>query len=189
MKRIWAAGLMALLAGCGFHLRTGREAALPAALSTIKVTMPVSALKYPGLLLIVRHALQNRGVVVVTRGQVPTLVLSGESLTPIVVTINNNGGASAYLLNYAATFSLQGPHGRVWMAPRTVRVQREYTYDALNLLAMGRQQSYLQRRLRHSAARQIMWQLAAFRPKPFVTLKTPIKPKTLASPKIEPHAP
>lgn len=151
------------LTGCGFHLRTGHEFALPKPLSVLRVTMPGNGLKYPGLLLAVRHALQNRGARIVTKGPAPVLVLGSETLSPMVVTINNNGGASAYLLDYAVTFGLMGAHGRVLIASRTVRVQREYTFDALNVLAMAREQTYLQKRLRRSAARQIVWQLVAYR--------------------------
>lgn len=166
MKRALIITLFAALAGCGFHLRTAHEEVLPRSLATLRVTMPGSGLKYPSLVLVVRRALMDRGVDVVTKGAVPALVLLDETLTPVVVTINSNGGASAYLLDYAASFSVQGPHGRVLMAPATVRVQREYSFDPLNVLAMAREQSYLERRMRVAAARQIMWRLAAFKAAP-----------------------
>lgn len=163
MKRLLPVVCVLALTGCGFHLRTGHEFALPKPLSVLRVTMPGNGLKYPGLVLAVRHALQNRGVTIVNKGPVPVLVLGGETLSPMVVTINNNGGASAYLLDYAVTFGLLGPKGGVLIASRTVRVQREYNFDPLNVLAMAREQAYLQKRMRRSAARQIIWQLAAFR--------------------------
>ncbi len=163
MKRALLVVVCAALAGCGFHLRGAHEFALPARLSVMRVTMPASGLKYPGLVLTVRHALEDRGVRVVTQGHVPAVVLSGETMTPMIVTMSPEGGASAYLLDYAVTFSLLGAHGRVLIPPSVVRAQREYRFDPLNLPAMAREQAYLERRLRHSAARQIVWRLASYK--------------------------
>ncbi len=164
MRRLVAVWLMALLlAGCGFHLRRAREFTLPASLAVLRVSMPTSGLKYPGLVLVVRRALEDRGVRIINHGPAPAVVLGGEMMTPVVVTLNSNGGASAYLLDYAVTFSLMGPGGKLLMAPRTVRVQREYSFNPENALAMAREQSYLERRMRVSAARQIVWALAAYK--------------------------
>jgi len=179
MKRLAIVALCIGLVGCGFHLRTAQEFTLPPSLAVVRVAMPTSSLKYPEFALIVRRALLERGVEVVDKGNVPAIVLSGETLTPLIVSVNNNGGASAYLLNYATTFSVQGPGGRVLLAPTVVRVQREYTFDALNILAMAREQAYLQKRMRIAAARQIIWRLASFKSPP---------PKS-PPPKSPPHAP
>ncbi|WP_298138911.1 LPS assembly lipoprotein LptE [Acidiferrobacter sp.] len=182
MRRLLAAGLgVLLLAGCGFHLRTAREFALPQSLSVLRVRMISSGLKYPGVVLAVRHALEDRGVEIVERRPAPTVVLQGEVMTPVIVTLNSNGGASAYLLDYAVTFSLVGPKGRVLMAPRTVRAQREYSFDPENVLAMAREQSYLEGRMRASAARQIVWALAAYK-------GPPAAPVAATAPQ-KPHAP
>ncbi|MDA8120276.1 LPS-assembly lipoprotein LptE [Acidiferrobacter thiooxydans] len=176
MRYLAVAGLAALfLAGCGFHLRSAHEFALPASLSVLRVRMPSSGLKYPGLVLVVRHALEDRGVRIVDHRKAPTVVLGGEMMNPVVVTLNSNGGASAYLLDYAVTFSLVGPGGRLLMAPRTVRVQREYSFNPENVLAMAREQSYLERRMRLSAARQIVWALATYKGPPAVAA-APHKP-------------
>lgn len=164
MRRAAALLWCLALAGCGFHLRRAHEFALPPSLAVLKVRMPAAGLKYPGLVLVVRHALEERGVQVVTRGQVPVLVLGSEVLNPVIVTVNNNGGASGYLLDYAVTFSLMAANGQVLMPSHTVRAQREYSFNPQNLLAMGREQSYLEHRLRRAAARQIVARLVAYRP-------------------------
>ncbi|MHB1512278.1 MAG: LPS-assembly lipoprotein LptE [Acidiferrobacter sp.] len=176
MKRLTAALLGALLAGCGFHLRTAREFSLPPSLMTLRVRMPSSGLKYPGLVLVMRRALADRGVQVVDHRKAPTLVLAGETLTPMIVTINSNGGASAYLLDYAVTYSVVGPHGRILVASRTVRVQREYSFDPRYVLAMAREEAYLKRRMRRAAARQIVWGLAAYK-RPATAVAPAAKPK------------
>ena len=185
MRRLAAGFLGALLAGCGFHLRTAREFALPGSLSVLQVRMPSSGLKYPGLVLAVRQALEERGVQVVGHRKAPAVVLAGEVLNPVVVTINNNGGASAYLLDYAVTFSLVGPRGRVLMAPRTVRVQREYNFNVQNVPAMAREQTYLERRMRAAAARQIVWALASYKGPP----AGPAAPKAAPAATGQAHAP
>ena len=182
MKRLTAVVLGMLLAGCGFHLRTAREFSLPPSLAALQVRMPSSGLKYPRLVLAVRRALEDRGVQVVDHHKVPTLMLEGETLSPMIVTINSNGGASAYLLDYAVTFSVVGPHGRVLMAPRTVRVQREYNFDPRYVLAMAREEAYLKRRMRRAAARQIVWGLASYK-------RPPPAAAPAAKPGVHSHAP
>ncbi|MHB8255097.1 MAG: LPS-assembly lipoprotein LptE [Acidiferrobacter sp.] len=189
MRRLAVVILCVALTGCGFHLRTAHEFALPPALSTVRVTMTASSLKYPGLVLVVRRALLDRGVDVVTSGNVPSVVLLSESLAPVIVTINSNGGASAYLLNYAVTFSVEGPGGRVLMGPMVVRVQREYSFDVASVLAMAREQAYLEKRMRIAAARQIVWRLAFFKgPKARPALKGE-KVGSVPPGKKAPHAP
>lgn len=173
--------LSLILGGCGFHLRTASEFALPPALSVVRVTMPASGLKYPGLVLAVRRALLDRGVTVVDKGNVPSVTLLSETMTPLIVTINSNGGATAYLLDYEVIFSLQGPHGRMLMSPSAIRVQREYSFDPLNILAMAREQTYLEKRMRIAAARQIIWRLSTFRPA--------VRPAVRPAPQAARHAP
>jgi len=166
---------------------------MPPVFAALRVTMPASGLRYPPLVLAVRHALLNRGVAIVPKGNVPTVVLVGETMTPIIASINNNGGASTYLLDYSATFSVQAPDGAVLIAPTIIRVQREYSFDALNVLAMAREQAYLERRMRAAAARQIIWRLISFKgppPKaaaPKAVAPKPVVPKA-AAPKSAPRA-
>lgn len=163
MKAVIVPCFLLVLAGCGFHLRTARMMNVPSTLATLRVTMPSSGLRYPGLVLIMDRILADHGVDVVRHNsKVPTLVLSGESLNPVVVTVNNNGGASAYLLDYAVTFVVLSANGKPLTAPKTVRVQREYDFDPLNILSMAREQTYLQKRMRIAAARQIVDRLAMY---------------------------
>lgn len=156
---------LCLLAGCGFHLRTATEDHLPPALSALRLTMPYTRLRYPPLVLIVRRALVDHGATVVTRRvPLPTLRILSETLTPVVVTVNSNGGAQIYLLDYAVTFVLVAPDGRTLLGPSVVRVQREYDFNPLNVLSMAREQRYLEQRMRIAAARQIVMRLVAYRP-------------------------
>ncbi|MHB1566510.1 MAG: LPS-assembly lipoprotein LptE [Acidiferrobacter sp.] len=156
--------VLCLLAGCGFHLRTAAEDRLPPTLSALRLVMPGNGLRYPRLVLVVRRALVDHGVTVVMHSApLPTLKLLGETLNPVVVTINSNGGAQAYLLDYAVTFMVVGARGRTLMGPSIVRVQREYDFDPLNVLSMAREQHYLEQRMRTAAARQIVMRLAAYR--------------------------
>ncbi len=158
---------MLVLAGCGFHLRTARESDVPARFADLHVTSPVSGLRYPQIVLVVSRMLQDHGAAVFSgKAPLPTLELVNETMVPVVVTINSNGGAAAYLLDYSVSFVLKDASGRVVLGPQVVRVQREYNLNPLNILAMAREERYLENRMRRSAARQIVARLIAFGRRP-----------------------
>ncbi len=154
---------MLILAGCGFHLRTAQEDHLPPRFANLRVTMSGSGLRYPKVVLVMRRMLRDHGASVFS-GQVPlpTLALMGETLTPVVVSINNSGGAAAYLLDYTLSFVLLDAKGRAILGPETIRVQREYNFNPLNILSMAREKRYIENRMRRSAARQIVARIIAF---------------------------
>ncbi len=176
MRTLVAIGVLLILAGCGFHLRTAQEDQLPPRLANLRVTMPASGLRYPEMVLVMRRMLRDHGAdVFAGKAALPTLELTGETLAPVVVSVNSNGGAAAYLLDYALSFVLKGAHGRILLGPGTIRVQREYNLNPLNILAMAREERYIENRMRRSAARQIVARLIAFgrRPLPPASPKSP----------------
>jgi LPS-assembly lipoprotein len=186
MKRrgvMWSAvcllGLM--LAGCGFQLRgAATPAALPASISTLRLTMP-GRIAYPPLLVAVRDALRLQpGVTLTDSAGVPTLVLLGEEFTVNVLAIDATGKVSDYLLNYAARYKVTDATGKDWIPPSAVKLQREYVFDRLNVLASEKEQDYLQREMRRDAAEQIVRRLA-FVTRPASPAAAPLPP-TPASP-------
>ncbi|MDA8389936.1 MAG: LPS assembly lipoprotein LptE [Gammaproteobacteria bacterium] len=167
MRTLAAIVVMLVLAGCGFHLRTAREDRVPARFAALHVTMPGSGLRYPQIVLVVSRMLQDHGATVLPgKAPLPTVELLNETLVPVVVTINSNGGAAAYLLDYSVSFVLKNAQGRTLLGPGVARVQREYNLNPLNILAMAREERYLENRMRRSAARQIVARLIAFRHHP-----------------------
>jgi len=151
------------LPGCGFHLRGTSSVALPPELSTLRVTMGGKG--YPPLLVEVRNALLALGNVRLTddvTASVPVLRLHSESSASQVLAIDGSGRISAYLLNYRVDYSLTGADKKPLLPNQSVKLQREYGFDRLNVLASEKQSEFLQSEMRRDVAQQILRRLARF---------------------------
>lgn len=155
------------LAACGFQLRGASSVTLPPELSTLRVTM--SGGRYPPLLVEMRNALLALGGVRLiddVRENVPILQLHSENSENQVLAIDSSGRISAYLINYRVTFSLAGADSKVLLPEQAVKLQREYTFDRLNVIATEKQSEFLQNEMRRDAAQQILRRLARLNLKP-----------------------
>jgi len=152
-----------LLMSCGFHLRGTSSVALPPELSTLRVTMGGAG--YPPLLVEVRNALLALGNVRLTddvSASVPVLQLNSESSTSQVLAIDSSGRISAYLLNFRVDYSLIGADKKPLLQNQSVKLQREYGFDRLNVLASEKQNEFLQSEMRRDVAQQILRRLARY---------------------------
>ena len=155
--------LCLFLSGCGFHLRGASSVALPPELSTLRVTMGGKG--YPPLLVEMRNALLALGDVRLTddvSASVPVLQLHGESSESQVLAIDSSGRISAYLLNYRVDYSLVGADNKPLLPKQSVKLQREYGFDRLNVIASEKQSEFLQNEMRRDVAQQILRRLARF---------------------------
>jgi len=151
----------ALLAGCGFQLRGASSVTLPPELRVLRVAMGAG---FPPLLVEVRNSLRILGNVKLTEdiaAPVPVLNLLGEQSASEVLSIDSTGRINAYLLSYRVDFSLTGADGKSLLPAQAVKLQREYTFDRLNVLATERQSEFLQNEMRRDAAQQILRRLAS----------------------------
>lgn len=157
------------LMSCGFHLRGASSVVLPPEYSVMRVTMS-GGQAYPPLLTEVRHALLVLGSVRLTEdisATVPVLTLYGESFQNEVLSLDSSGRINSYLLNYQATYSLAGSDGKALLPTQSVKLQRELSFDRLNVLASEKQGEFLQAEMRRDAAQQILRRLASLNfPKP-----------------------
>lgn len=150
-----------MLAGCGFQLRGASSVRLPPELKVMRVTMGTG---YPPLLVEVRNSLRILGSVRVTEdvaAPVPVLSLLNEQSRSEVLSIDSTGRINAYLLNYRVDFLLTGADGKTLLTRQAVKLQREYTFDRLAVLATERQREFLQNEMRRDAAQQILRRLAS----------------------------
>ena len=144
-----------LLTSCGFHLRGQESADLPPALSTLRL----SATAYAPLTVEMRNALKGQaGVKIVEDLDIPaaTLSLYGEVIESRVLAIDITGKISDYLLNYSVTFALTAVDGKPLLAPQTIKLQREYTFDKLNVLAKEKEDEFLRLEMQRDAVQQIL---------------------------------
>lgn len=158
------AALLLVVAGCGFHLSGDGGDVFPKALSTLNVTMP-GPIAYPPLLLAMRDALRAQpGVTLSADPRAPTLVLLGEQFSVDVLAIDASGLVTDYVVNYGASYKLVDGTGQAWVPPTTVKLQRQYPFNRLSVLAMEKEQDYLQTRMRKDAVNQIVRRLAHVQP-------------------------
>jgi LPS-assembly lipoprotein len=108
-----------------------------------------------------RNALQSQaGAQVVDTPGVPTLTLLDESADSQVLAIDSTGKASHYLLNYKLTFALADATGRELLSAQSVKLQREYSFDKLSVLATEKENEFLRREMRRDAVQQVLRRLA-----------------------------
>ncbi len=162
MRRAAVLLIAALVSACGFHLRGASSIKMPSELAVMRVTM--GGASYPPLLVEVRNALLALGDVRLTddvSAGVPVLHLHSEFSGSDVLAIDSSGRVSAYVLNYRVDFSLDGTDGKPLLARQAVRLQREYSFDRLNVIATEKQSELLQTEMRRDAAQQILRRLAS----------------------------
>lgn len=156
-----------LLSSCGFHLRGGGTVEFPPALTTLRVVVADSQLANDPLLVAVKNALRTQaGVLIEEDVDVPKLVLAGERVESQVLSVGTTGKVSEYLLKYEVSFRLADAAGRVLSDPQTIKLQRDYRFDPLNVLAKEREEEDLKRLMRQDAASQIVRRLAKISFKP-----------------------
>lgn len=162
LRIAWLLGLTGLLAACGFHLRGATSATLPPELAVMRVTM--SGTGYPPLLIEVRNSLLALGTVKLTddvSAPVPVLQLTGESSQQDVLAIDSSGRITAYVLNYRVDFTLLGKDGKALLPSQSVKLQREVSFDRLNVIASEKQSDFIKTEMRRDAAQQILRRLAS----------------------------
>jgi len=150
-----------LLSGCGFHLRGAGSATLPESLWRLRVVVQDSKLANDPLLVAVKGALQtDPNVVIAEELDVPTLALFGEGTDSQVLSVGSSGRVSGYRLKYEVSFRLADAKGREWLAPQSVRLIRDYTFDPLNVLAKEQEEQELKRTMQRDAVQQILRRLS-----------------------------
>ena len=149
------------LISCGFHLRGTGKAELQAALSILQVRVEGNLLENHPLLAAMKYALRTQANVRIEEtGDAPRLLLYGERSDSRVLSVTSTGKAEEYLLTYEVSFRLTDAKEQPLSEPQTVRVQRDYRYDPLNVLAKEREEQELRRELQRDAVQQILRRLS-----------------------------
>lgn len=155
-----------LLSGCGFQLRGAGTYKLPDSLATLRVIVQGSQSVHDPLRLAMEDVLRTQagGTVVVQSGDVPLLVLSTENIDNQVLTVDTSGKVNAYLVRYELGFNVVDAAGEPLLPPQTLRLQRDYRFNPLNVLAKEQEEETLRRELRRDALSQIVRRLARLTP-------------------------
>ncbi len=173
-RALTALVLCLALAGCGFQLRGSALSSFPSELSTLRVEMPGRLIgNQDPLRVAVETALrQQAGVTLATTGEVPVLVLEPEQFATGAISVTTAGRASEHQITLTVSFQLRNAAGAILLPQQTVRLQREYVYDPLNVVAKEREELDLKEIMRRDVASQIVRRLA----------RAPLQPQAPAKP-------
>lgn len=173
MNRLIVLSFLAfLVSACGFHLRGVTP--IPDAMQETYIT---GASDFSDLYIELRRGLERSGAQVVASAQTAsaTLSISGEQLDRRVLTVDAQGRASEYELNYSVSFELKNKAGLVLVPRQTVNQLRDYKFDPDNVLAKDTEEALLRKSLVTFAVSQIMRRIDAgikHPPKPAPSDKT-----------------
>ena len=150
--------LFAGLSACGFHLRGAVE--LPPALTEVAIqgTNP-----YGELGVALRNGFSRMGGQIVESVQQAqsVLVITRDSTKRRVLSVDSQGQANQYELEYSLGFRLDNPQGATRVGAQTINLRRQYRFDPNQTLAKADEEARLVREMRQDAVRQMLRRLKA----------------------------
>jgi LPS-assembly lipoprotein len=160
-----------MLSGCGFHLRGNID--LPEELSEVALegTRPNGELGVA-----VRNGFSRVGGQVVDSktSARSVLVITRDSSSRRVLSVDSIGQANEYELAYTLGFRLDDPHGVNRVVPQSINLRRQYRFDPDLTLAKADEEARLVREMRQDAVRQMLRRLKA-------GIDNPVAPKSKAN--------
>jgi len=144
----------ALLAACGFHLRG--TATLP--FETIYVHNATAGIALD----LKRNIVAGTGTRVLddAKGAEAQLQFSEESRRKEILSLTSGGRVSEYRLIYRVRFQVSDGKGVDFLAPSTVTLTRDMTYDDTQVLAKETEEQLLFRDMQADMVQQIMRRIA-----------------------------
>ncbi len=149
---------LALVSGCGFHLRGAVE--LPPELAK---TYLQGVAANSELAIEIEQALNRGGAsLVATRKEATAvLVLHGEKTRRTILGVDRIGKAREYELSLAFSFTLKDNQLDTLVAEQRVSVEREIRYDSGNVLGNEREEENARSAMRRFAVQQMFSRLRA----------------------------
>lgn len=145
------------LAGCGFHLR--QSVALPPSMQRMHLAVNGGGDLQRNL----ARALRNSGVTVedepgpgIAEMQVPSARFGNDQLS-----LSGGARITEYSVNYEVVFQVADANGAVLLPRQTIRMSREYSYDATNTVGNDAQVEEIQRSLIDDTVQSILFRLQA----------------------------
>ena len=150
--------VVALLSACGFHLRGSIE--LPVELTEVAIegTRPNGELGVA-----VRNGFSRVGGQVVDSAASArsVLVITQDSSSRRVLSVDSIGQANEYELAYTLGFRLDDPDGNNRVVQQSINLRRQYRYDPTKTLAKADEEARLLREMRQDGVRQMLRRLKA----------------------------
>lgn len=150
--------LVALCAGCGFHLR--QEASLPASMQRMHIDIgdPLSALGRD-----LARALPRSGVQVVEEAGpgVAVLHVTGNSFHTDVLSVSGRARANEYTIRYHVEFHVTDADGATLVPPQVIELTRNFTFDASQALGLSAETDLLTAELERDMVQTLLRRLEA----------------------------
>lgn len=158
MQMVVASVLTVVVAGCGFQLRG--QLVLPERLQTLRIEASDRTTPFMQALV---GQLRANGVAVVdaNASDASVLYIERERLRRQALTISQDAQVREYVLHLDVDYSLEGPSGEVVVDTQSLRLSREYQFDAQAILGGRREEEFLGEDLSRAMAAQLMRQLSA----------------------------
>ncbi|HKK05887.1 MAG TPA: LPS assembly lipoprotein LptE [Gammaproteobacteria bacterium] len=151
--RALGVALVALLSGCGFHLRAAVD--LPAQMDVVYV-QGAPALGELGRE--ITRSLESAGSRQTEERASATaiLVIDRNEVRRRVLSVNRSGQVNEYELTYHLAFEVRNPEGKVLVPRQSVSLARDYTFDPNSVLAKGNEEAQLRGDMIGFAVRQML---------------------------------
>jgi LPS-assembly lipoprotein len=152
---------IALLSACGFHMR-GSTAHDSLPFKSIYVVVPDSSTFGIELKRILRSSDETKLVDDPKQAQVILDVL-GDKKTKSILSINVQGRAREYSLNYELRFRVRNNKNKEVLAPTKITLTRTLTFSESHALARENEEEMLYRDMQTDVVQQMMRRLAAIK--------------------------
>jgi LPS-assembly lipoprotein len=148
---------VALLAGCGFHLR--QTASLPPGMKKIHLTVSGGGKLDRDL----RRALENSDATVVDEPapDAAELAITSNTFRTDSLTVSGTARVTEYAVRYHVDFNAKAADGTVIVPSQGIDMSREFSYDATNTIGTASQTEELQRSLIGDMVQAILFRLEA----------------------------
>lgn len=144
--------IVLLISSCGFKLR-----------GQIELSEAMQAIALQGtpenseLAISIRNVISRAGGKLVQPDAANSiLVITGDNNTRRVLSVDNLGQANAYSLIYRLSFHLDSPSGQSLVKPQTIEQQRQYRFNASNVLATSDEEQRIVRVMREDAISRML---------------------------------
>ena len=169
MRRLGTSAVLVLVmyatVGCGFHLRGQGSATLPSTLTELRLVAPGADPNGPLVTTLRQNLLAQPGLKLVDDAQAPVLSVLKEQVDSQVLSVRTTTAKAAeYQLRYTVEFDVRDGAGQPLLAPQTLKLTRDYTFDPTRVIAKEHEERELLRALTRDAAQQIIQRMGRINP-------------------------
>lgn len=152
------------LSACGFHLRTsvlGNDLPFRSIYISVAKNSPLGAE--------LRRNIRGSGELEIkeTPEEAEAILdLLSETRDKVILSVNSQGRVREYVLRYTATIRVKDNQNRILLAPTTISLKRDLSYNETEVLAKESEETILYRDMQSDLVQQILRRLAAIKIKP-----------------------